>query len=157
MWTEIILVESRASVMLPALRDKPDWTPNTMPLKVKQLSDLLPRIHTVLDYLKYEGSQMKSPLDWKEIEQNRYNRYLERKDHPYTLIWKCLSPETLYVFLPLYPGLDNMFKLGKFILIASICECSTQMLRCFGINFVLATAHVVCNTVSFRLCTRIIV
>lgn len=121
MWIEIILVESWASVTFPELRNKPDWAPNTMPSKAKQLLDLLPRINTVLDYLEHKASQTKSDhgLDFKEIKQNRHNRYLEQNTHPYTVIQKCLNPEMLYVFLPLYPGLDGMLKLRKFILIIS--------------------------------------
>lgn len=95
----------------------PDWAPNTMPLKAKQLSVLLDRINTVLEYLEYEASQPGlvriHGLDLNEIKRNRHNRYLEESNHPYTLIWKYLDPETLYVFLPLYPGLDSMLKLGK--------------------------------------------
>jgi hypothetical protein len=131
MWIEMILVESWAFVMFPELRNMPDWAPNTMPSKVKQLSDLLPRINMVLDYLEYGASQTKSDygLDMTEIEQNHHNRYLEQSNHPYTLIWKCLNPETLRVFLPLYPGLDSMLKLGKFMLIVS--QYVSTQLKCF--------------------------
>ena len=116
MWTEIIVVESWAFVMFPSLRHKPDWTPDTMPLKVKQLSRLLPRINTIVEYLEYEASLTKLAhgLDLKEIFLHRHQIYLQQPRHPYTLIHEHLDRSTLHVFLPLYPGQPSTED-GKFI------------------------------------------
>ena len=84
MWTEIIVVESWASFMFPLLCHKPDWTPDTMPLKAKELSQLLPSINMVLEYLEHEASLTKSAhrLDLKEIFLHHHKRYLQQLHHP---------------------------------------------------------------------------
>lgn len=98
--------------MSPALRDEPDWLPNTMPMKAIQLSRLLSRINMVLDYLVYEASQTNLDHGLKEIELNRHNQYVRDGDHPYTLIRDCLDYDVLHVYFPSYPGLQTV-KLGE--------------------------------------------
>ena len=102
--------------MFPLLCHKPDWTPDTMPLKAKELLWLLPSINTVLEYLEHEASLTKSAhvLDLKEIFLHHHERYLQQLHHSYTCIHEPLDHVMLHVFLPLYPGQPSMED-GRFI------------------------------------------